>query len=86
MLKPINDHLLIEPLTHKNFVQSQNDVYEEIGIVIAVADSVVIPVGTKVYFDAWLCAKYPKNDTEFYWLVKYEDIRAVEYEHTLPEQ
>lgn len=36
--------------------------------------------GDKVYFDSWLAAKYPKGDGSdgFYWLVKFEDIRAVE--------
>lgn len=35
--------------------------------------------GSKVYFDSWLAAKYPKGvDGEYYWLVKWEDIRAVE--------
>lgn len=36
-------------------------------------------VGDRVYFDSWLAAKYPKNDTEFYWLVKWEDVRAIEH-------
>lgn len=42
--------------------------------------------GDKVYFDAWLAAKYPKEGTdEFYWLVKWEDVRAIEHVE-IPEQ
>lgn len=36
-------------------------------------------VGDKVYFDSWLAAKFPKNESEFFWLVKWEDVRAVEH-------
>ncbi len=43
--------------------------------------------GDKVYFDSWLAAKFPKNDKEWYWLVKYEDVRAIEpyEEQSLPK-
>lgn len=79
-MKPINNHVLIEPVKHDSFIASQRQTYEEIGVVIDIADSVTgVKKGDKVYFDSWLAAKYPKNDTEYYWLVKYEDIRAVEY-------
>lgn len=43
--------------------------------------------GDKVYFDSWLAAKFPKGTTEsegFYWLVKWEDVRAIEHE-TVPK-
>lgn len=78
---------------------SQKETYEEVGIVVDV-DSLLrgykegsnihlgLPVnkGDKVYFDSWLAAKYPKNEGEFFWLVKYEDVRAIEYaENTLPK-
>lgn len=87
MLKPVNSHLLIEPLKHDSFISSQKETYEEIGIVVAIPDSNHIingfeselpKVGDRVYFDSWLAAKYPKNDTEFYWLVKWEDVRGIE--------
>lgn len=36
--------------------------------------------GDKVYFDAWLAAKYPGKDVDsFLWLVNFENVRAVEY-------
>lgn len=79
MIKPVNGHLLIEPVKHETFIAMQKETYEEIGIVIAVDDSISsVQKGDRVYFDAWLAAKYPKNDTEFYWMVKWEDIRAIE--------
>jgi co-chaperonin GroES (HSP10) len=82
MIKPVNGHLLIEPLKHDAFIASERDTYQEIGVVIEVAvefpEQFTVKKGDKVYFDSWLAAKYPKNDTEFYWLVKWEDVRAVE--------
>ncbi len=96
MIKPVNGHLIIEPVSHEEFMASQNETYQEIGIVIDYAAdltrvhregdgiSVALPVikkGDKVYFDAWLAAKYPKVESktgEFYWLVKWEDVRAID--------
>lgn len=94
MIKPTNNHLLIDPVAHEGFMSSQRETYEEIGIVLAVpkwmanADEDMVDadhfpkVGDKVYFDSWLAAKYPKEGDkpdEFYWLVKWDDIRAVEH-------
>lgn len=43
-------------------------------------NSLRIRKGDKVYFDSWLAAKFPKVGTkDFYWLVKWEDVRAVEH-------
>lgn len=88
MVKPVNGHLLIEPIPQENFIASQNDKYEEIGVVIAVPEphpsgldkTLGVSVGDKVYFDSWMAAKFPKKDVngEYYWLVKWEDVRAVE--------
>lgn len=93
MITPVNTHVLIEPLTHESFMQTQRETYEEIGIVVAAADDAGSDTwtpepGERVYFDAWLAAKYPKQggkDGEFYWLVKWEDIRAVELAQPVPE-
>lgn len=94
-LKPVNNHLLIEPVKNEAFMASTIDTYQEIGVVIDVAPeltSAIAPVlvrkniiGARVYFDSWLAAKFPKEGTtdEFYWLVKWEDVRAIE--HTYPE-
>lgn len=108
MIKPINGHVLIEPLKHESFIASQRDTYEEVGIVLEVdntpkgntsyyvsSGAFGSPVGStgsatplfptndvkkgdKVYFDAWLAVKYPDGKDGFFWLVKEEDIRAIE--------
>lgn len=94
MITPVNGHLLIEPLKNEGFISSSNETFQEIGVVVAlshgershnaerislgVAD--IVRVGDKVYFDAWLAAKFPKGDQgEYYWLVKWEDVRAIEH-------
>lgn len=86
MITPINGHILIEPLSQNGFMQSQKETFEEIGTVVedySVGNTDSAPIlykGDKVYFDAWLASKYPSGKQgEFYWLVKYEDVRAVEY-------
>lgn len=86
MITPVNGHVLIEPVRHEAFMASQQESYQEIGVVVAVDEDHNYPgwhpeVGERVYFDAWLAAKYPKEggaDGEFYWLVKWEDVRAAE--------
>jgi len=80
MIKPVNDHLLIEPVPRDSFMASVTERYQEIGTVIDNSALSHPPPGTRVYFDAWLAKKYPKegSETEFYWLVKYEDVTAVE--------
>lgn len=40
----------------------------------------LINVGDKVYFDAWLAAKFPsEKEGEYLWLVNWADIRAVQH-------
>lgn len=106
MIKPVNGHILIEPLKHESFIASQKETYEEVGLVVdydrqikdgytpaLVGDSfkmitsyLKLNVGDKVFFDSWLAAKYPKNENEYFWLVKWEDVRAIEHaENTIPE-
>ena len=78
MIKPVNNHILIKPLTRKSFVATQRETFEEIGEVISDNHPEVKP-GTKVYFDSWLAAKYPTGEgSEFFWLVKWDDIRAID--------
>jgi len=89
MIKPINNHVLIEPLKHDSFIAQQKDTYQEIGVILDVADEVVSNlwkgkdmnlIGQKVYFDSWLAKKYPVEGEpdKFYWLVKWDDIVACE--------
>lgn len=87
MITPVNNHILIEPVTIKGFIASAKDQYQEIGVVVAKPahangkEVLDIEVGDKVFFDAWLAKKYPKEGTtsEYYWLVKWENVTAVEY-------
>lgn len=80
-IQPINNHILIEPLKHESFMASEKGTYEEVGIVkalnfVSIED---IKVGDKVWFDSWLAAKYPTGKgEEFFWLVRWEDVRAIE--------
>lgn len=100
MIKPVNNHLLIEPLKHETFMASQRETYEEVGVIIATPGEYVNPsglymampqvppkAGDRVYFDSYLAAKYPRTDKpdEFYWLVRWEDVRAIEHAEALPE-
>lgn len=88
MITPVNNHLLIEPLKHEDFILSDRGIYEEIGTVVDTNGSVPdfkVSQGDRVYFDSWLCVKYPKDDKSFYWLVRAEDIRAVEYANEVPK-
>lgn len=92
MIHPVNGHLLIEPIKQEGFMYSGRETYEEIGIVLSISKGInwigdpsvepLVSVDDKVYFDSWLAAKYPKGKTEeegFYWLVKWEDVRATEH-------
>ncbi len=85
-ISPVNNHVLIEPLKREDFIATSREVFSEIGVVIDfdgnLTDSQVIHIGDKVFFDSWLAAKFPKEGTtdEFYWLIKWEDVRAVAYD------
>jgi co-chaperonin GroES (HSP10) len=90
MIKPINKHLLIEPTVQDSFMASNDAKSQEIGTVIAIDDSLwtlqgtsleelsPVKVGDKVYFDSWLAAKFPKGNDEFYWLIQWDDVRAID--------
>lgn len=67
---------------------TQVETFQELGVVLSVAGDVTLytgdgisPVkpGDKVYFDSWMAAKFPKEGTlnEFFWCVKWEDVRAI---------
>lgn len=81
---PLNGHVQVEPLAHDSFIAQSKETFEEIGTVVAFdpalpAEAIaILKKGGKVYFDSWLSSKYPKDDKDFYWLVKWSDIRAYE--------
>lgn len=97
MIKPVNKHVLIELVKHETFIMDDAQKYEEIGTVIDFDESEgflenledwELKKGYKVYFDGWLAAKFPnpKDPENPYWLVKWEDIRAIEpQDETIPE-
>lgn len=90
MITPINNHLIVEPVEHESFIASAKGTFDEIGVVLAVPENMLpvpgtlyevppIEVGDRVYFDSWLAAKYPTGEGDkTFWLVNYEDIRAVQ--------
>lgn len=80
-IKPVNGHLIIEPVKHEAFIATQNETYQEIGVVVDAPVELEgdVKIGDKVYFDSWLAAKFPtEKEDEYLWLVKWEHIRAVE--------
>ncbi len=85
MITPINNQVMIEPLKHDSFLVQDKTTFEEVGIVVAFDDSyengqkMRIKKGDRIFFDSWLASKYPKNETEYFWLVNYDDIKAIEY-------
>ena len=80
MITPINGHVLIEPLVHQTYLPTEKGTFEEVGTVIETAEGIIgIEKGTKVFFDSWLSSKYPTGkDDEFFYLVPFKDIRAIE--------
>ena len=78
-MKPINGHVQIEPEQHQDFIASMTPTYDEIGIVIAVADGIDgLYAGDKVYFDSWMASKFPAGEGKHNWLIPYENIKAIE--------
>jgi co-chaperonin GroES (HSP10) len=86
-ISPVNGHLVIEPIKYDDFMATAKETYSEIGVVTATPpewDALMVKnveAGDKVYFDSWMAAKFPKEGERdaYYWLVKWEDVRAVEY-------
>lgn len=72
-----NKFVKIEPISHETFFGSENPIYEEIGRVIGKDDSLKeIEIGDTVFFDSWMCKKYPiiGDEDKFHWLVPYDQI------------
>jgi co-chaperonin GroES (HSP10) len=82
MIKPLNNHVLLELVKHDSFIASQKERYEEIGLVIDIdAEQGIrdLLIGKKVLFSGWLAKKFPKEGTdEVYWLVDLKDLVAYE--------
>lgn len=82
--KLLNGYLKIEPLFHDSFVSSGQESYQEIGVVLA-RDAKVknIPIGSRVYFDSFMCKKYPdpNGPGKFQWYVHVSEVVKCEYRH-----
>ena len=81
MIIPVNGHILVEPVVFDQFMATNKETYEEVGVVVELDKDIPVTLirkGDKVFFDSWMIAKYPKNDKEDYWLVKWEDVRAIQ--------
>ncbi len=73
----LNKYIKVELVVHDSFISSQKESYEEIGKVVAKDESITdIPIGSLVYFDSFMCKKYPKREKsdEFEWFVAYDEI------------
>lgn len=87
MLKPLNNYVQIEPQTREDFISSADTTYNEVGIVLEVAEGVTrVTKGDTVYFDSWMAAKFPAGEGKYYWLVPFENIKAYEQIPTEPVQ
>lgn len=74
---PLNNYVQIEPEKHEGFVVPLDSTYDEIGIVLKVAEGVTqVKPGDRVYFDSWMAAKFPAGEGEHYWLVPYDNIKG----------
>lgn len=76
-MKPLNNHLMIQPLETNSFIASERTTYQEVGTVLEGPEELM---GTLVYFDSWLAKKFPvKGETDkFVWFVEYKDLVAYE--------
>lgn len=82
MEKILNNYLKIEPVVYDSFMSQEKSTFEEIGIVLNKDERITdIPIGAKVWFDSFICKKYPtKEDGKFDWFVAYSEIVKVEHE------
>ncbi len=75
-MKPLNNHVQIEPEVKDDFIASPTETYNEVGVVVSVADGVTrVTEGDRVYFDSWMASKYPDGKGGFYWLVPFDNIK-----------
>lgn len=77
----LNKYIKVEPLVFDEFIASQKESYEEVGIVVAKDETITnIPLGSKVFFDGFMAKKYPNPNEKgkFQWFVHETEI--VKYE------
>jgi hypothetical protein len=67
MIRPLNNYVQIEPQAKEDFISSSDTTYNEVGIVIEVADNVpCVNKGDVVYFDSWMASKFPDGKGGYY--------------------
>jgi len=88
-LIPINGHVQVKPIQEEGLFSRTDPKYEEKGVVVMCSNDLAgmlfrgeptnfpFNEGDIVYFDGWLCAKYGDEENPI-WLVKAEDIRAID--------
>jgi hypothetical protein len=80
MRKLHNQYLRIKLIPNESFIKEEKDTYNEMGIVIDVANDIprTVKIGSKVKFDSWLAKKFPawepERDGEWDWHVQYPNI------------
>ena len=78
-MKLLNNYIQIEPIVSDSFMASQRDTYEELGVVVAVADLVAdIPIGVTVRFDSFMAKKFPREGEtdKFDWFIHKDECVA----------
>ena len=80
MERLLNGYIKIDPIKYDSFVMTDKESYEAVGTVLGVPEGIDIPVGAKVWFDSWLCKKYPVvgQEGKYEWYVNVGEI--VKYE------
>jgi hypothetical protein len=78
----LNKYVKIVPLDHKTYLPTENNSYQEIGRVVDWDKSLTgLVEGCLVWFDSFMCKKYPRpdNDDEFEWYVAFDELVKIEY-------
>lgn len=67
---PYGDKIVVEPTTVKPFLQSDQQTYEEVGIVKAIGNKVkFVKVGDTLFFASWGVLKTSEVDGDVYYVV-----------------
>jgi hypothetical protein len=78
--RPVNGHLVIDPLKQTTFLPTDKGTFDEVGIVLSERPWYKFwwaKRGEKVWFDSWLSSKHPTGeDDNYFWLVKWRDVKA----------
>ena len=73
MPKPLNNHILIDPLPRDEFLGEGK--LEPMGTVLAIAEGITdVSVGDTVYFEEFLAKKFPAEDDKFLWFIPVSEI------------